>query len=439
MAPHKLRWLFALVAASILFSSLAQRYLGHVLENPNLDFYDYYLAGQMVHDNPHGPLYEGATNGNPQLKSAPAGSGLDVRARRAGLTDIELYLYPPLLADALAPVTRIPMRPAASLWRLLNLAAVLGSCLLLAHMLRLRVASFEFFTLVALAYSFWPMHEAISLGQVAVFMLLLWAFGVVAYSQGRTAISAVVFALATGVKVTPLLLLPLFLIWKDKRWVAWYAGTLAVLVAAMAAINRPANLRTFVGVMGSMGSSVPAMQNKCLGSLLAWLSFGHLFTITGVQAVLASPHPALSLVGKVVSLGFLVVCLGLVWRRRTLDVTAFDRATTLAVFALVLALSSPVSWRHGYTVALVPLAILWTGALRHGASSLRAWLLAACTFTLGTLAFDLAAQSAAVTGPIRILLAGTWIIFTLLLSLEVLWNNGTQGLMTKTYRWRSLR
>ena len=52
MTPMKkpaVKALFALVVATLLASSIGQRYLGHVMDAPDLDFYVYYLTAQVVH------------------------------------------------------------------------------------------------------------------------------------------------------------------------------------------------------------------------------------------------------------------------------------------------------------------------------------------------------------------------------------------------------
>jgi hypothetical protein len=263
--------LFAFALASLLVSSLAQRYLGHVMPDPNLDFYDYYFAAQVVHDNPHANLYAGATDGNPQLRSAPPDSELFAHAKTAGFEDIELYLYPPLLADLLAPVSQHSSHLAAAVWRAFNLALVLGSVILLARMMRVPILSFQFAAFTVAAYSFWPIHEALSLGQIAIVMLALWTIGIVAYFDDRMILSSAAFALATAFKVTPLLLLPLFFIWKDRRWLVSYFAISAGLVAAMVAINGSQTLGIYATVMSGMGSGAPAMQNKSIGSLIAWI------------------------------------------------------------------------------------------------------------------------------------------------------------------------
>ena len=440
-APHpsSVKLLFALTLASLIFSSLAQRYLGNILAGPNLDFYDYYFAASVLRHDPHADLYAGATDGNPQLRSAPATSPIAQRAAAAGFPDIELYLYPPLLADLLIPLTRLTPHLAATLWRALNLALVFASTLLLASVLRLPWLSFPFAALVAAAFAFWPVHEAVSLGQASLLILFLWTLGLHAYLRDHIALSAAAFALCTVLKVTPILIVPLFLIWRERRWLLAYAASLAALIAAMFAFNGPATLRTCVRVLTAMSGSVPALQNKCFGSLLAWLHYGRLPTLQTVQPLLNAPPTGLLLLAKPIALAFYALCLALVWRtssppssqlkaekltaqESSPDSLRRNRALTLAIFALVLATISPVSWRHGYTVALLPLAMLWAQTLQTPATNLlRPILLALTTITLGSLCFDLAAQTP-LPQPLKILFAATWLLFSAALCLQSLWH-----------------
>ncbi len=415
----RLKILFALVLASVFFSSIAQRYLGNILAGPNRDFYDYIFAGQVVPHDRHADLYAGATDGNPQLRSAPPESQIAQRARAAGFSDIELYLYPPLLADLISPLATLPPHLAATLWRILNLGLVFTTALLLARLIELPWLSFPFAALCAAAFAFWPIHEAISLGQVSIVILALWTVGIFAYLRGYVALSAAAFALCSVLKVTPILIVPLFLIWKERAWLLYYAGVLLALLAGMAAFNGMANLRACFHVLTAMGGSVPAMQNKCVGALLAWIHYGRLLSLQDVQPLLNAPPHGLLLLAKPVSLVLYALCLILVWRSR-LHRDRFDRALIIAIFALVLASISPVSWRHGYTVAFIPLTMLWSQALRTSASTLRAILLALTAITVGSLCFDLAAQ-APLPQPLKILCAGTWLLSTIALSLDVLW------------------
>jgi hypothetical protein len=419
--------LFAFTLASLLVSSLAQRYLGHVMPSPNLDFYDYYFAAQAVHDNPHVNLYAGATGGNPQLRSAPADSELFAHAKAAGFDDVELYLYPPFLADLLAPLSQLPAHLAAALWRAFNLALVLASVLLLARMMRVQFFSFEFVVFTIAAYSFWPIHEAISLGQVAIVLLALWTIGIVAYFDDNMILSAAAFALATAFKVTPILIVPIFFLWKDRRWLVSYFAFLFGLVAAMVAINGLQTMSAYVTVLSAMGGGLPAYMNKSLDSLMAWIYYERLFTMDAARTLIVnhSQPRGLLLAAKAASGAFYLYCMFLAWRGRH----QFDRASKaaiIAVFGLVSACVSPVSWRHGYSVAFIALAIFWVKALRAPSRVLHVALLALTIFTLGSLFFDLASQ-APLPQPIKICLAATWIVFSIMFSLDVLLHANVDG------------
>ena len=422
VALPQVRLLCALTVAAILFSSLLQRYLGHVLAGPDIDFHDYYFAAEMVHSNPRANLYEGATQGNPQLRSAPPHSEIARRARQAGFDDIELYLYPPLFADLLTPLTHLPLAIAAKGWRLLNLSIVFACVLLLARMVSLPVLSAEFVVLLTSAYAFWPVHEALSLGQITIVLLGLWAVGVAAYAGGFPVLSALALALATSFKVTPILLVPVLLIWRDRRWLLTYAAATLGLLGIMAGWNGMATLRDYAHVVSGMGGTLPAIGNKCIGAVVAWLWYGRTFNLQAVHAVLGNIPPRLNLITKLLSLLFYAACLLLVWRQRSSG-DLRSRATVLSVFALATAVIAPVSWRHGYTVALLPLILLWVSALRATQTRWLVWALALTSIAIGSLFFDLAAQ-APVPRIASIALAGVWPLSALLLCLLALERHG---------------
>jgi hypothetical protein len=418
--------LFAITLASLLISSVAQRYLGHVESGANVDFFDYYFAAQVVRDNPHANLYEGATGTNPQLRSAPAGSEIFAHARAAGFDDIELYLYPPLLADILRPVSGLPAHLAAILWRVFNLALVLVSVILIAHMMRVPILSFEFSVLALAAYSFWPIHETVADGQISIVMLALWAVGIVAYCDDCIVLSAAAFALATAFKITPILILPLFFIWKDRKWLVAFLAFLLGLVLAMATINGLPMVKTYAAVMSAMGDGAPAMQNKSLSSLVAWAYYGRLFSLLSVHEILTNPPRALLIAEKTISGSFYLLSLWPVWRSRH-QLGLSSKAATIAIFGLITACVSPVSWRHSYSVAFIALAVFWIRSLRTKPRALHLALLTLTTFTLGSLFFDLVVQA-----PLpqigKVFFAALWVVLSILFGLDALFHAGDDDL-----------
>jgi hypothetical protein len=258
------------------------------------------------------------------------------------------------------------------------------------------------------------------MGRSQLSLLALWAVGIVAYFDDRMILSAAAFAFATAFKVTPILIVPLFFIWKDRRWLVSYLAISLGLVAAMAAINGGQTVSVYPAVMSAMGGGIPAYQNKSLGSLVTWAYYGKLFTLGSARTVMVNSPRTLSIVAKAVSGAFYLLCLFLVWRSRHLLDRA-SRASLIAVFGLVTACVSPVSWRHGYAVAFIALAIYWVKALRTPPRVLHLVLLTLTTFTLGSLFFDLAAQ-APLPQFCKILLAASWVVFSVLFCLDALFH-----------------
>ena len=257
-------------------------------------------------------------------------------------------------------------------------------------------------------------------------MLALWTVGIVAYFDDRMILSAAAFAFATAFKVTPILIVPLFFIWKDKKWLVSYLAISLGLVAAMVAINGLHTTSAYASVISSMSSGFPASYNKNLGSLVAWAYYGSLVPSFGsAQETMANPPRALAIVAKAASGAFYLSCVLLVWRsRRRLDRTS--KAATIAVFGIVTACVSPVSWVHGYSVALIVLAIFWVKALRTPPRVFHAVLLALTTFTLGSFFFDLATR-APLPQFCKILLAASWVVFSVLFCLDVLYHANAEG------------
>jgi len=408
--------LLALTLTLLMLGSIMQREFGSYT-NKDVDFFAYYFAGQVIHENPRADLYYGALNGNPESHTdAPEGSPIYNKAEASGVKEVMFFLYPPILADMLAPISSRPPHAAASLWRALNLALVLLSVVGLAQMLGIPLLSADFGILALAALAFFPIYEALAIGQITIVLLALWALAVVSYSQERIALSASALALATALKLTPLLVVPIFIIWKDKRWLAWYASALAFLIVAMGLFNGWPMLAMNVKVIGAVGGSVPLMQNKTLSGLLAWLYYGRFVPMdTGIGA---HPPHLLVVAGKVIGLGFYALCLFLLWRSRVQNNPA-ARVTALSIFAVVTPLISPLSWRHAYTIALVPLAILWMQAIRTSVSTLHLALLTISTLAIGTLFFDLAAQTH-IPSILQVLSAGILAISTAALCLETL-------------------
>jgi alpha-1,2-mannosyltransferase len=270
-----------------------------------------------------------------------------------------LYIYPPLLADLLTPVSSFSIQIAAKLWLALNLLLVCAAMLPLAGLTRIRLLSVGFAVLVCSAFCFHPIQDTFCFGQVNVVLCALWAFGIWAYEREWVLTSAAVLAFATALKVTPIVIFPLFLIWKDRRWLVGYFSSLVGLGAFIVSFNGFGELREFSAVASSMSGGTPRFDNQCISSVLTWFYYGHTFDHFSAQSVLPLRAPALTLAIKLTQALFYSLCLWLVWKSRK-QATRRDRASSIAIFALVALCVAPVSWRSSYAIAIVPLVMQWT-------------------------------------------------------------------------------
>jgi len=206
----------AFTLAVVFLGSLLQRDFGHYTHR-DLDFFVYYFAAQMVHEDPGANIYYGDLNGNPWAQDAPKEAELYKKANQSGFDEIMVYLYPPILADLLVPLSRFSPNAAAAIWRIVNLSLVFLSVLTLSRMLRIRLISPEFGILVLAAYAFFPISEGIVVEQITIVLMALWTVAVFSYGQGWIALSACALALATALKVTPFLVVPVFLVLGEKE------------------------------------------------------------------------------------------------------------------------------------------------------------------------------------------------------------------------------
>jgi hypothetical protein len=253
---------------------------------------------------------------------------------------------------------------------------------------------------------------------VTIVLLALWVIGLAAYFDDRMFLSGAAFALATAFKVSPVLVVPLFLIWKDKRWLASYTVISFGLLLTMISYNGIHTVSLYPLVISAMSAGLPTPSNEGLSSLIGWVYYGKPLDMHSAQIALAGMDKGLAVVAKLACLAFYLVSLFLVWRNRKLGRTS--RVATIAVFSLVIACVLPVSWRHGYAPAFAALAIFWVRTLRRPGRMLHVVLLSLTTFTLGTLIPDRVATVAALPQFCKMLLAASWVVFSTLFSLDAL-------------------
>ena len=354
------------------------------------DFHVYYNAAELVLHGESQHIYDGAdTDQDAQLKFSDPGTVYTQMASRHGMDQIRLYIYPPILADLLAPVGLLPLHAAEAFWILLNVAALLLTGWMLSRILEIRLTgaaglalSLSLFLPVAVGMCFiW--------GQITLILLVLWTVGLYGYARGNIGLSAFALGLATAIKLTPLIVVAPMLLWQDWRWLRNYALSLVACVAAMCLFSHPAVLADYFNhVVPSMSRGWPNTENKSLGSFVQVLYValhGIAFKASGaIEAPL--PHGILtfSKLSSLLAIGAVLVVLARSGRALPLGA----RLVALALLASVAVCVAPVSWRHAYVFGILPLAFLWSHALRHCLPTAQLVVLTLCSIELSSFFFE---------------------------------------------------
>jgi hypothetical protein len=383
---------------------------------PGADFFVYYVAGRVVRGLSTAPLYQVDTvrsevpgapieTLNPSLRRAPEGSPWAEAFREAGLSGVQtqFYLYPPMFALLVEPLAGLRPAPALAVWQALTLLALIGSLWLALSCLSQPPPILPSLVIATLgAISFYPLVETLHWGQVGVFILFLWSAGAYSLRRGRQVASAFCIALGTLVKLTPAALVPVMLMRRQWRWLAAYAGWLFLLTAvAVAALGLPVH-RTFLSqVMPALTQGAPLASNQSIGTLVQFAYLGRVLE-TLPDALNARFPAALGLLSKIIAGGIFAAFLLGIRRRSAGDTHLVAEFITTAVLATVL---SPLSWRHGYVLTILPLVYYWARYTRSTPAGSLGVALFAATLLIGSVIPQWAVQLAPQGLPKLILVA----------------------------------
>ncbi len=352
------------------------------LRRPTLeDFRVYETAALLVHEHHSLWIYNGADTGvDPQVRYADPQSIFAREAAKLGIAPVRMYVYPPVLADVLVPLGYLRARLAGEFWIAVNLLVLMGFCALCMGMLNIpwRIAGIA--ALVVGTATYYPVLDCLHWGQITIVLLGLWTLGVYGYVRGWMAVSAFALALATSIKLTPLLAIVPFILWKEWRWLRAYVVSMLALLAGVWAVNGSACIEDyFQHVVPSMANGNISLANRSIVSsmqlvYLTWKGFAP------DSAFLPVSH-TVGVVGKAVSLIFLLAAAALVARYRA-NSSPHTRIVVLSLFPLLSVLASPVSWGHAYVVCLLTFAVLWAEALQERVPRMYLALLAVSSLEL---------------------------------------------------------
>ncbi len=367
----------------VLVTCLAPRLRRPVPAIHPVDFNVYYTASLLVHEGSAAGLYTGADTGaDPQKAIAAAGTPIYRAARSQGLSFVGLYVYPPLLADLLLPLTAVELKAATQIWLLANGTFILFTALLLVRLLKIPLLDAKAGLILLSLLCFTPVLQCLVDGQITIFLLLLWVAGLVLYQEDRLYAAGAVFALATAIKLTPALVLVPFLIWRKWRLVGAFLVSVLCFALVSLWVNTPHALETyFTRVMPAMSGSIPYITNFSLAAATERL-------ITLLRTGFVAPYPqALSPsaigAGRAVSVGALAALVALIARAGNATGKQ-DQILVLALLSLMAPVLSPVSWFHAYAMAFIAFVLLWREALKGSAGTIYLIGLTAVSLLLGS-------------------------------------------------------
>lgn len=217
LTPARLLTILLAAVAIVLVPLLYSNLLSSVLDDLDArewggaDFTAYYTAAQLI-----------KTGISPYDEAAFGREGQSL-----GFRNDRPYIYPPLLAIGVTPLTLLPPRQAAALWFLLNVALLYTSAMLMARTLGLQKKKVAVLSLLLAALTFYPAVFSIFVGQANVLLLALLVLAWYGAKRGSDVLVGATIAAASLIKIFPFCI-ALYCLWKGRY--RSFLSTVAALV-----------------------------------------------------------------------------------------------------------------------------------------------------------------------------------------------------------------
>jgi hypothetical protein len=316
---------------------------------PQIDFAAYYLAGQALRagENPFDMTVA------------------DRLAAAAGIREHTPYIYPPLLALTIEPLSVLPYRFAACIWFVLSALALILSLRLLLPVLG--ISRRTFLNVALLVFFLPPVHYTLELGQINHFLLLL----LTASAVTRPAYSGVLVGTAGALKVFPMALGIVFLMRREFLF-AFAAMLLTAGVLTTAGMLAAAHAVPATDWFRHVAPQITAERlitpnNQSIHAVCLRLFKTHAFEALRLSESLSTTVILRPLIdaptyGPLLARAFAVlVMIVTVWVLFATRLIA-GSLTRLMRFSLVLTAALivlPVVWDHYYVLLLLPVAVLY--------------------------------------------------------------------------------
>ncbi|HEY7285344.1 MAG TPA: glycosyltransferase family 87 protein [Vicinamibacterales bacterium] len=257
-------WLVAL--AGLLVFAVGM--LAEASRGPGYDLVPLVAAGRLVATGQASHLY-----GQDELQYNRSGDQVfDEAASGTGFRQAPTpFVYPPLVAIALAPISAYSFTAIHSAWSWISVGLyALGIWLTIRVYLQEWNGPIALGAALFVATFFEPVRYSFWLGQATALIFPLVIGAIALQRRGRDASAAALLAVAVFIKLTPAVLLASW-IWRGpRRAVAWCVGWLTLLVTASVGIAGVELHREYINRIAAIGREVVVAYNN--HTVLAWLS-----------------------------------------------------------------------------------------------------------------------------------------------------------------------
>lgn len=382
-----MRWMTLPRAVLFAWIILAVSAVGFLLNLPvlhrfmRMDFAAYYYAATLVSAGHQDALYDPTDVALARSLGIPRSHG---PAR---------YIYPPVLAVCMAPLSRLPYSQASSLWFFVSLAGIAVAMAVVRHALHVQGWRGQLLTpLVGIVVlNMAAVQSDLAVGNLNWFILLAMAWSLCLGLQQRTAAAGAVLALPFAVKIVPAVFLTPYMLNRKWRVLPGFAVASVLILGLAAALAGYRPLLQFLTVFdGRLDETAVHHNNQSLyGFVYRFVRGSRLhMAIVDMPQVAGRVSQCLSLL--VFGAGF-----ALAWLRRK------DLFYCYSILAVTVTLASPMTWRQHLVTLILPLAYL-TGRYFHrealGQTMSRLWLVLPVAFAL---VFLLMVQISGATPPSR--------------------------------------
>lgn len=381
-----------------------------------VDFPHYYVAAKLAGSaNPreHQLYYPTQENKEAVLSRIPPDTEWNQVAHQNGLGDTLHFSAPPIIAALLVPLGKLPYQLAFMVWRVLTdfvFFLALWICLKLC-----RAFSPVTLLICTLAgFAFQPFLLTLEKGQFGALLLLTWSAGVLFADKKQDVLSALMLALGTIVKLTPVLAVGVFLVRRRWKWLAAYALWMAVLMGIGVWHLGVENHRLYLAKLTSLSCGAPGPYNYSLPGIVQNAYYRDLLNYDQIPA---QTPAGLCAFNKVLGFAVYLAVLAFLVKKNQRGDIIWD----LVILSLITLLIAPFTWRHYYVLEILPLMFVWF-LLIAGRFSHPRWVLSVaiiCTLVAGTRYPDYL-QPHLTNGPIRVFLVALLPLSALILMATLL-------------------